>query len=214
MKSNLKFSLVITAAFVSSVAFSSAAFAQSNRQNTTVNAQVGVFPLPQGVNRMLALEHNNSILTETKEDDGSKCYASFQLKHISPRAFAYIFGATVIPTEALVMPPAAMNGGFGNNGGNFGFPGNNGGFNNGGNGGFNNGFNNGFQGGGNGFMFPQSNNFGNGFNNGVGSGQPVFNNGNANLGNFPQNTPFPNNQAGLGIGTPVGNFFAPAQTTN
>lgn len=185
---------------------SSAAFAQNNRQNTTVNTQVGVFPLPSGVNRIVAMEHNNTLLAETSEDDGSKRYAAFKTRYISPRVLAYLFGATTISTEQLVMPPS-MNGGFNNNGGgqNFGFPG------------ANNGGNNGFNGGGNGFMFPQSNtNFGNGngFNNGFGSPQTAFNNGNANLGNVPQNTPFPRNQAGLGLGTPLGNFFAPAQTTN
>ena len=184
------------------VSVSSAAFAQntrqSNRQNTNVNTQVGVFPLPSGVNRMIALEHNNSVLTESREDDGSKRYAAFQLKHINPRVMAYLFGAETISTEQLVMPPS-MNGGFGNNGNNnggqnFGFAGGNNGFN-----------------GGNGFVFPQNNAFGNGANNGFGN-QQFGNNG--NFGNFPQNTPFPSNQAGLGIGTPVGNFFVPAQTTN
>ncbi len=185
---------VLAAALISSTAF-----AQSNRQTTTVNNQVGVFPLPNGVNRLVAMEHNNTVLAETSEDDGSKRYASFKLRYISPRAVAYLFGAAVIPTEALVMPPAAANGGFNGGGQNFGFPGGNGGFNNGGN--------NGFNGGGNGFMFPQGNNV-------FSNGQPLLNNGRANLGNVPRNAPFPNNTAGLGVGTPVGNFFVPAQTTN
>ncbi len=185
---------------------SSAAFAQTNRPNTN-NTQGGVFPLPNGVNRMIALEHNNSVLTESREDDGSKRYAAFQLKHISPRVMAYLFGATVISTEQLVMPPS-MNSGFNNGGQNFGAGGNNG-FNNGGFTNNNNGSN-----GGNGFMFPQNNTFGNGFGSGSGSPQTTFNNGNRNFGNVPQNTPFPRNQAGLGIGTPAGNFFVPAQTTN
>jgi hypothetical protein len=203
----------------SALLISQAAFAQTNRAGRNGNAngnQGGVFTLPKNVDRMVALEHNNTVIAQTREDDGSKSYAALQLRHISPRALAYIFGATTIPTEALVMPPS-MNNGFNGGGQNSGFPGNNGANNSG----FNNG-NNGFNGGGNGFMFPQSNtnpgngfgnNFGNSFNNGLGN-QPQWNNGNANRGNFPQNAPLQGNGAGLNFGTPAGNTFLPSQTTN
>ena len=181
-----------------------AAFAQNSRATRSNNTQGGVLALPKNVDRMVALEHNNTVIAQTSEDDGSKSYRALRMQHISPRALAYIFGATVIPTEALVMPPAFNNG---NNGGgqNFAFPGNNG-FNG------NNGGNQGFNNGGNGFLFPQGNtNFGNGLGNNFGN-QPQRNPG--NRANFPQNTPFQGNGAGLGIGTPAGNFFVPSQTTN
>lgn len=192
------------------------AFAQNNRATRNGNAngqqQGGVFALPPNVDRMLALEHNNTVIAQTREDDGSKSYRALQMRHISPRALAYIFGATTIPTEALVMPPS-FNNGFNGGGQNFGFPGNNGGFNNG----FNNG-NNGFNGGGNGFLFPQGNsNFGNGLGNGFGNNfgnQRQWNNGTVNRGNFPQNRMFQGNGAGLNVGTPLGNIFLPGQTTN
>ena len=186
--------------FVLATAFiSQTAFAQNNRAtrngNPNNNTQGGVFALPKNVDRIVAFEHNNSVIAQTSEDDGSKSYRALQMRHISPRALAYIFGATTISTEALVMPPA-FNNGFNGGGQNFGFPGNNGANN----GGINNG-NNGFNGG-NGFLFPQGNtNFGNGFGNGAGNG-------------FNNRQPQPNNGTGLGMGTPAGNFFLPAQPAN
>jgi hypothetical protein len=196
-----------------SVALCGAAFAQTSRNSNSTNVQVGVIPLPRGVDRIVALDHSNQLLAQGREDDTVRTQV-IQVKHVYAGGIARLFGGTVIPTAPFVSP-GFSNGGFNsqpsfnaigglNNGFNNGFNSglNNGGFNNGG---FNNGFNNG---GGNGFLFPQGNvQFGAGQNSNF-RFQP-------NLGNVPRNVDVRSiRQPGLGIGTPAGNFFLPAQTEN
>lgn len=203
----------------------SAALAQTSNRNATANSQGGVFPLPDKVERAVALDHTNQLLAQTRDDAGGTITQALSVKHVYIGGIAQLFGIPVIPSRAFVSP-GFNNGGFNNGLNQPGF--NNGGANNGiNNGGFNNGGNVNGGNGGNGFLFPQNNIT-------FGAGQPNFSvqpfgqfgpqfssqpnantfNGN-NLGNVPQGQPVrPRGQAGLGIGTPRGNFFLPSQITN
>lgn len=144
-----------------------------NTRNDGGGGNGGIFPLPEGVNRVISIDAQNVLLAEMEGADGQTEYALIRPRHVYSGGLARLFGGDVIPTEQFVSP--AFNGGNGNggNGGN-GFGGNNGNFNP------NNSANN----------FGGGNNFGNngpvfgGFNNG-GYG----NNGYGNDGGFVPNGP-------------------------
>ena len=187
--------------------------AASHAQNgqlvgATSRAQGGVLPLPKGVEKLAAVDAQNSILAQLRAaPDEPLEYRLIQVKHVYVGGIVALFGGTVIPTGPFVSPGFAGMNNFGAmNQGGFSAPG-----------GFNqnqqNQQNNGFNGAGNGnqnqqnngFNFPQP--FANPFQNG-------FTTGNGTTFNPNRNAPLnPGNQPGIGFGTPRGNLFIPAQTT-
>ncbi len=179
---------------LSAALFCSAAFAQTVPNLPALNGATGsaqgILPLPAGVQRVVAIDAQNSILAQMRPEIGEAAqYRLIQVKHVYVGGIAMLFnGGGVIPTGPFVSPGFAQggqNGGQNGNNGNVG-----GGFNQGQQSGQNNGF------------FPQ-----NGFGNQQGGLQFTPNTGRA------QNAR-PQNQPGLRIGTPIGNFFLPGQVTN
>lgn len=72
----------------------------------------GVFQLPQGVERLVALDAYNTLIAQTRDDDGTVHYSLIPVRHIYAGGIAALFGGTTIPTAQFVSP-----GGFGNGGG-------------------------------------------------------------------------------------------------
>jgi len=178
--------LILSAALLASAALAQAAPAQAPLASTTSQAQGGVLPLPDGVDRLVGLDAQNTAVAQMRPEVGQDVhYHVILVKHVYVGGIVALFGGTIVPTAPFVSPGMAQGGNFGGaQGGNFGFPGG---------GGVNQGQQN------NGFLFPQG---------GVNNGQQN------NAGFNPnRNAPLrPNNQPGLGLGTPLGNFFLPAQT--
>jgi hypothetical protein len=168
--------------------FCAPAFAQTALPplaSTTSQAQGGILPLPDGVEKLVAIDAQNAILAQMRPEVGeAPQHRLIQVKHVYVGGIAMLFsGTAIIPTAPFVSPGFAQGNGFGAApGGNFGFPGGNQGMNQG-----------------NGFMFPQ--------NNGFNGQQP-----NQFTPNTGRTQALRRNQPGLNIGTPVGNFFVPGQT--
>ena len=190
----MKKQLLLSTALLASAVFAQTAFAQTMPTQapaqvplatTTSQAQGGVFPLPDGVERLVGLDAQNVAVAQMRPEVGQdRQYRLIRPKHVYVGGIVALFGGTIVPTTPFVSPGLAQGNQFGAAPqGNFGFPG----------GGINQTQQN------NGFFFPQGN-----FN----TGQQ----GNFNL-NPNRNAPLrPNNQPGLSLGTPFGNVFLPAQT--
>ena len=183
--------LILSTALLAGSAFAQTALAQTMPAQaplatTTSRAQGGVLPLPDGVERLVGLDAQNVVVAQMRPEAGeARQYRLIQVKHVYAGGIVALFGGTVIPTGPFVSPGFAQGANFGGAPqGNFGFPGGGG-------------INQGQQS--NGFLFPQG-----GWNNGQQN----------NFGFNPnQGAPLrPNNQPGLGLGTPLGNFFVPAKT--
>ena len=136
----------------------------------TSQAQGGVLPLPDGVEKLVALDAQNRILAQLRPAaDEPQQFRLLEVKHVYVGGIVALFGGTVIPTGPFVSPGFAGMNNFGAmSQGGFNVPG---GFNqNQQNNGFNNGGNNQNQQN-NGFNFPQQFNrpFQNGFTTGNGT---------------------------------------------
>lgn len=176
-------------------------FNGNNRGGQNRNATL---PLPDGVDKVVSIDAYNTLIAQSKDDDGNRTYSTIPVQHIYSGGIAALFGGASIPTQQFVSPAQNNNGqGRGNFGGSsfggnsFGGNGFNSGnsFNQGSTGfgqGFNNGnsFNQGFNQGSNGNGFNQGFNNGvSGYNgigfnqgfNGVGNGQ-IFQTPNGNIG--------------------------------
>ena len=182
--------LVLGAALLIGAALTQSAHAQGAANlpplvGATSKAQGGVFTLPNGVEKLSAVDAQNTIVAQMRPDASEpRQYRLIQIKHVYAGGIAMLFnGSGVIPTGPFVSPGFAQGG---QNGGNQG----------GGNQNVNVGIGGGNQGG-NGFFFPQNVQQPGGvqFTPNNGAAQPLR----------------PNNQPGLGLGTPFGNFFVPAR---
>lgn len=90
----------------------SAGFVGSAAQAQTAPAGAGTMELPKGVTRVISIDAHNFLLVESVDADGKKKYSIIQPRHVYSGGLARIFGGTVIPTEALVIPESANGAGF------------------------------------------------------------------------------------------------------
>lgn len=182
---------------LSATLFCSTVFAQTAPNlpaltGATTSAR-GILPLPDGVERVVAIDAQNSILAQMSPQIGEpRRYSLIQVKHVYVGGIAMLFnGGSIVPTGPFVSPGFAQGGQFGGQNGNSGGQNNNfgGGIGQGQLGQQNNGF------------FPQ-----NGFGNQQSGLQLTPNGGRTQAS--------PQNQPGLTIGTPLGKFFVPGSVTN
>lgn len=176
----MKHLLILSSALLSTATFAQAAPSLPPLVGASSSSQ-GILPLPDGVQRVVAVDAQNTILAQMRPDNSEPLqYHLLQVKHVYAGGIAMLFkGSGVIPTGPFVSPGFAQGGNFGGgqNGGNQGQQGQQG----------------------NGFLFPQG-----------GLGQQ------GNLQFTPNGSQLqrPQNQPGLNLGTPIGNFFLPGKVTN
>ena len=122
------------------------------QDDTQDNAQplAGVLQAPAGITGIVSIDAHNTLLVESQAPGEPKQHSLFVVRHIYSGGLARLFGGSIIPTEALVIPESARRSGFaspsvspgigggsnnnGNNNGNNNFnPGNNNANNNGNN---------------------------------------------------------------------------------
>lgn len=78
-----------------------------------VAQQGAVFPLPDGVQQLTAVDPQNVLIAQTQDvDTGQKGYHLITVRHLYAGGIARLFGGTVIGTQMFVSP-AQSGGGFG-----------------------------------------------------------------------------------------------------
>ena len=120
--------LVLGVTLLAGSAFTQGAHAQSATNlpplvGATSKAQGGVFTLPNGVEKLSAVDAQNTIVAQMRPDSNEpRQYRLIQIRHVYAGGIAMLFGGSgVIPTAPFVSPGFAQGGNFGGqNGGQFG----------------------------------------------------------------------------------------------
>ena len=86
--------------------------AGSARAQDDAQPLAGVLQAPADITGIVSIDAHNTLLVESQAPGEPKQYSLFVVRHIYSGGLARLFGGSIIPTEALVIPESARRSSF------------------------------------------------------------------------------------------------------